>query len=337
MALALGSSGLMVSAWTAVMLKRFSSYALGRNGLPIKVDGYFGFDEVAVQEEYQRRTGQAPTGKVTDQDLHRLGLLPTLITTHGTGQPDPFGIGYPADYGRRLLHLYYWQPTGNYPATAVPMNKSAAAGAWEINRFINTPTITPGPVAFVDYSQGSICGGRVRNRIRVKADEHTKRVTLLGGVTFGNPMRPKDAYAGNVNPGGAGIDPVLETASEPGMLHLAAKGDLYTTNPGGDAGEWERAIFNLVFSRFTGRDSILEQIGEWLAKPMWETIAAGRAILRGGMFAARGTGPHVRYHIDQCPGTGMTYYEYGIRHLEQLAVARLEGIVSAAIDQPRAA
>ena len=106
MALGLGSSGLMVGAWTATMLKRYESYALGRDGQPIKVDGFFGFDEQLVQQEYQRRTRQPPTGTVTDLDLRNLGLLPVLITTHGSGQPDPFGIGYPADIARRLLHLY---------------------------------------------------------------------------------------------------------------------------------------------------------------------------------------------------------------------------------------
>lgn len=330
MALALGSSGLMVSAWTAVMLTRYRSYAIGRNGAPIKVDGYFGYDEEAVQVEYQRRTGQPPTGKVSDGDLHYLGLLPTLITTHGSGQPDPFGIGYPADIARRLLHLYRWQPTGNYPATSVPMNASADAGEREIHRFIDTPAIVPGPVAFVDYSQGSICGGRVRNRIRAKADNHARRVTLLGGVTFGNPMRPPGAYAGNVDPGGSGLDPTHETASEPGMLHCAAPGDIYTDWTDDASKEMARAIFNAVFSRFTGRDSILEQLGEMLPFDFWEVFNAGRAILRGGMFVARGTGPHVRYHVDQCPGTGMTYYEYSIRHLEQLAVDRLQSIVTKA-------
>lgn len=327
MSLNLGSSGLMTRAWTATMRTRFKGYALGRDGEPIKNDGYFGYDEQAVQQEYQRRTQQPPTGEVTDRDLHRLGLLPTLITTHGSGQPDPFGIGYPADIARRLLHLYWWQPVGNYPASFLPMKDSAAAGEREIDRMLADVGIVPGPTAYADYSQGSICGGRARNKIR--AGKARDGVTLLGGVTLGNPMRPAGAYAGTVDPGGHGIDPTLETASEPGMLHLAAPGDLYTTNPDGDAGEWERSIFNAVFLRFTGRDSILEQIGEWIARPTWETVAAGRAILRGGMFVARGTGPHVQYHTRIVPGSsGLTYFEYGIRHLETLATKRLEKIAA---------
>ncbi|URC18154.1 lysin B [Mycobacterium phage Zenteno07] len=330
MSLDLGSSGLMASAWVAMMRLRFPSYALGLDGNPIKIDGYFGYDEQALQVEYQRRTGQtsAKPGRVSDQDLHRLGLLPTLITTHGSGQPDPFGIGYPADIARRLLHLYWWQPTGNYPATSVPMNKSADQGTAEIMRFLGDPLIVPGPVAFVDYSQGSICGGRARNAIR--AGKVRKEVTLLGGATFGNPMRREGDYAGNVDPGGSGLDPTEETASEPGLIHCAHPGDIYTAWEDDASKEMARAIFNGVFMRFTGRDSILEQMGELMSGNFFEYIAAGRAILRGGMFVVKGTGPHVRYHIEQCPGTGQTYYEHAISHLDRLATTRLEGIVARA-------
>lgn len=319
----LGSSGLMASAWTVVMRKRFARYALGRDGAPIKVDGYFGYDEQAVQVEYQRRTGQtdAKPGRVSDQDLHRLGLLPTLITTHGSGQPDPFGIGYPADIARRLLHLYWWQPTGNYPATSVPMNKSADQGEAEIMRFLADPNIVPGPTAWCDYSQGSICGGRARNAIR--AGKVRPGVTILGGATFGNPMRPEGA--GGLP--GTGLDPVAETASEPGMYHAAAPGDIYTDWEDERSKEMARAIFQMVFSRFTGRDSILEQMMKLMTGNPFEVIAAGRAILRGGMFVAKGTGPHVRYHIEQAPGTGQTYYEHAVSHLDRLATDRLVKIV----------
>ncbi len=326
MSLALGSSGLMAAAWSAMMRLRFASYALNRDGSPLGIDGYFGYDEEGVQAQWQHNTGQEPTGQVSDSDLHQLGLLPTLISTHGSGQPDPFGIGYPADVARRLLHLYWWQPTGNYPATSVPMRDSANAGEREIMRFLSDPVIVPGPVVFTDYSQGSICGGRARNAIR--AGRVRPGVTLLGGVTFGNPMRPAGAYAGNQDPGGSGLDPVLETASEPGMLHLADPGDIYTAWEDDGSKEMGRAVFNGVFLRFTGTDSILEQMGELLVNPWWEVMWAGRAILRGGMFLIKGTGPHVKYHVNQCPGTGQTYYEHGVTHLERLATTRLESIVA---------
>lgn len=323
----LGSNGLMVSAWTQVMLRRFRSYALGVDGQPLRNDGYFGYDEQKVQREYQARTGQAQTGEVSDRDLHQLGLLPTLISVHGTGQADPFGIGYPADIARRMLDLYWWQPCGNYPAQAVPMNGSADAGEREVARFMSDRAITPGPVAFVDYSQGSICAGRVRNRMR-NGDLKHRYTDLMGAASFGNPMRPGSSYAGVVNPGGEGIDPTLETATEPGVINLAAKGDLYTTCPDNGVGEMERAVFNLVFSRFLGKDSIIEQLWELFTNPVIELANAAVAAWNGGLFFARGTGPHVSYHLNECPGTGMTYYEYAVKHLRDLATARLQRIAT---------
>lgn len=329
MSLKLGSSGLMTSAWTKTMKSRYASYALGTNGLPIKVDGYFGYDEEKVQKEYQRRTGQFVNGQVSDSDLHNLGLLPTLFSVHGTGQADPFGIGYPADIARRVLDLYWWQPVGNYPATAVPMNHSVDQGEAELVHLINDRRITPGPVAMVDYSQGSCVGGRVRERMRI-GDLKARKDDLIGSASFGNPMRPAGSYAGNSDPGGHGIDPSLESVTSSQFLNLAAKGDLYTTCPDGDAGEMERAIFNMVFSRFTGKDSILEQIWELFTNPTKEIPAALTAIINGGMFVFRGTGPHVQYHLNQCPGTGVTYYEHAVNHLRGLATARLQRIAFAA-------
>lgn len=323
MSLQLGSNGLMVSAWQRTMLKRFSSYALGLDGKPLLQDAYFGYDEENIQKQYQIRTGQAPTGKVSDQDLHRLGLLPTLFSIHGTGQADPFGIGYPADIARRVTDLYMWQPVGNYPARAVPMDGSVNDGERELVTLVSR---APGPVAFVDYSQGSIVGGRIRNRIR-RGEFGGK--SIVAAASFGNPMRPKGSYAGNVDPGGSGIDPVHETAAEEFCINLAAKGDLYTTCPDGHTGEIERAIFNAVFRRWTGKDSVPEQLIEFITNPGVEAPAAGRAIWNGGLFVLRGTGPHVQYHTRQCPGTGLTYYEYAIKHLRDTATARLRRLADA--------
>lgn len=304
------------------MLQRYKSYALGLDGEPLRRDRYFGYDEEALQREYEFRTGQPQDGVVSIDDLRRLGLLPTLFSIHGTGQADPFGIGYPADIARRLLDLYYWQPVGNWPAQAVPMDGSVNAGVRELTTLVHR---APGPVAFVDFSQGSIIGGRVRNQIR--KGEFPGKV-IVAAASFGNPMRPKGSYAGNVDPGGSGIDPSHETAAERFCINLAAKGDIYTTCPDGHAGEYHRAIFNAVFRRWTGKDSVPEQLLELITNPGVEIPAAGKAIWNGGLFFLRGTGPHVQYHTRQCPGTGLTYYEYAIKHLRDMATARLERIAN---------
>ncbi|WP_301119805.1 peptidoglycan-binding domain-containing protein [Mycolicibacterium fortuitum] len=315
MTLTLGSQGPVVRAWQATMLDRYAFYAKAFDGGPLRVDQYFGDDDAAVQREYQLRTHQLPTGVVSDDDLRKLDLRPALVSIHGTGQADPFGIGYPADIARRLLDLCDWRPVGNYPAQAVPMDASADAGEREAARFITDNTITPGHVLFVDYSQGSICGGRVRQRMR-HGDLKDHRWKLLGAASIGNPMRPNESYEGNVNPGGHGIDPTLEDY-DPRCINLAARGDLYTTCPDGPVGEMERAIFNAVFRRWTGTDSVPEQLRQLITNPGREIPALGKALWNGGLFVVRGTGPHVRYHLDECPGTGVTYYEHAINRLRQ--------------------
>lgn len=327
--LQLGSSGDLTGAWQWTMLTRFSGYAKAADGRPLNPDRYFGYDDQAVQRQYEFNTNQPQDGVVSDWDLRALGLRPTILSVHGTGQADPFGIGYPADIARRLEDLCYWNPVGNYPAIAVPMDESAAAGERELVRLINDRNITPGPFLISDYSQGSICGGRVRNRLRTGDLKHRYK-DFLGSVSIGNPMRPAGSYAGNKDPGGHGIDPTLETAAEPYCLNLAAKGDIYTTCPDGNTGEMMRAIFNAVFRRWTGKDSVPEQLGEMVTNPVPEVAAAGAAMWRGGIFVLKGTGPHVRYHLDQCPGTGQTYYEHGVTHLRRIAMQHVASKARAA-------
>jgi hypothetical protein len=206
------------------------------------------------------------------------------------------------------------------------MNHSADAGEAELA--FQLQRLRPGqPWACVDYSQGSIVGGRVRNRAR-SGDLKAWYPGYVGNASFGNPMRPSGSYAGNLDPGGHGIDPTLETVVEPGTCNLAAPGDLYTTCPDGQVGESERSIFNAVFERFTGKDSLFEEFLELLLNPVREVPAIFQAILNGGLFVVRGTSPHTSYHLNECPGTGQTYYEYAITHLRGLAEARLRAIIA---------
>ncbi|SKW05581.1 hypothetical protein [Mycobacteroides abscessus] len=328
MPLKVGSNGLVTAAWQKTMVNRYRGYALAADGSTLKVDSYFGYDDDKVQREYQSRTRQPQTGVVTDADLHRLGIFPTLFSIHGTGQADPFGIGLPADAARECLDLFWWQPVGNYPATAVPMDGSVNDGEAELFRLINDRSICPGPFAMFDYSQGSIVGGRIRNRLRA-GDPHPRYKDFIAAASWGNPMRPSGAYAGNTDPGGHGIDPQLELAEESYCINLAQRGDLYTTCPDGDVGEMERAIFNAVFRRWTGKDTVPEQLLELITNPGREIPALAKAIWNGGLFVARGTGPHVTYHLNECPGTGMTYWQYGIQHMRDVATKRLEALVAA--------
>ena len=75
MSLRLGSNGQIVTAWQTAMVRRFARYAKESDGSPLRIDGYYGYSDEAVQREYQRRTSQTVTGIVSDGDLAALGLI----------------------------------------------------------------------------------------------------------------------------------------------------------------------------------------------------------------------------------------------------------------------
>ena len=65
------------------------------------------------------------------------------------------------------------------------MNGSVDLGRKGVMRLLADRVLVPGPVAFADYSQGSIIGGQVRNKIR----DGQLNNQLVASVSFGNPMR----------------------------------------------------------------------------------------------------------------------------------------------------
>jgi hypothetical protein len=79
--LTLGSHGELVGRWQRLVLARFPSYAKAADGGPLKVDLYFGYDDQAVQKEYQRRTNQPQNGIVSQADLVKLGLTPVFCVS----------------------------------------------------------------------------------------------------------------------------------------------------------------------------------------------------------------------------------------------------------------
>lgn len=94
MTLQLGSSGPLVKAWQQTMLARFRGYAKAADGGPLKADAYFGYDDQAVQREYEYRTGQPMDGVVSDADILALRLARFRIQGVGYNtaaflSPDP--------------------------------------------------------------------------------------------------------------------------------------------------------------------------------------------------------------------------------------------------------
>src|SRR5690348_14323994 len=104
--LKLGSQGPQVAEWQGVMRKRFKAYALERDGLPLRIDSYFGYSDADVAAEWQRRTGRPVTGQVSDDELRILGLLggtpKTLSSTWvytAAGTMAPWWVGPPFEVG----------------------------------------------------------------------------------------------------------------------------------------------------------------------------------------------------------------------------------------------
>lgn len=312
MTLQLGSSGPQVLAWQHIMRERFSGYAKAADGGPLRVDGYYGYDDRDVQREYEARTHQLVDGQVSDHDLAALGVtspnvgLPVVLCAQGTGVT--MWAGPPADIGRAMEQRQrgQFQPLGDWPASAFPMWPSIMAGVASAEVQARRWAGHEGRDLYLcGYSQGAAVvsllwkysfadGGPLADlRHRVKK-----------AVTFGNPMRE----AGRVHHDGVGqparrdaagimVDRLENTPSW--WRDYAHAGDLYTNCELDDEGEFKRAICKIVMGNqwWSGRDNIIEQICELFARPLHEGIAAAKAIIDAGMFFGTGTRDHVNYNI----------------------------------------
>lgn len=314
MPLQLGSSGPMVAAWQATMLARFKSYALAADGGPLRVDAYFGYDDAAVQREYERRTGQFADGVVSDNDLAALKItVPfagTCITAQGTGVD--MWTGYPADTARAVGDRWYFQPLGDWPAAMFPMGPSVQKGIASARVQIRQH---PGKFVLAGYSQGAIVTSMVykHDLLDPFGMLHDRLPDLVGAVTWGNPCREKGVANGNKLigepiPDGRGISDDRLVNTPDWWLDFAhgANGphgrDIYTDTPDDDAGEDMTAIYKLVqnVSGVVGANGLLEQVTELVGHPFSEGLAMFRAIYYGGQFVASNpaTLPHISYDID---------------------------------------
>lgn len=311
MSLTLGSNGPLVAAWQRVMVARFKAYALAAGGGPLKADGYYGYDDAAVQREYQRRTGQDQTGVVSDADLIALGITkprPILLTACGTGVP--WWVGPDADVARAVEDIYRWRPIG-YRAAAFPMNPSVQEGRTEGCRILEEERaqIERHGLVLGGFSQGAIVicemweydikpeGGRL----------HWAMPHVRKAFAFGNPMREEGKawpdYSGTpmASPKSRGIADQLMVDTPPWFRSYAHAGDLYTDCQG-ESGEMKTAIYKVVMGTrvFSGPDSLLAQVIELLAPSpgrLFEVVALFKAIMDAGMFFAKRTGPHLNYRV----------------------------------------
>lgn len=293
-----GNTNGLVSRWQKTMLARFAAYAKAYDGGPLRVDGYFGYDDAEVQREYERRTRQLSDGVVSDDDLRALGLSAApapaadrwLFTVHGTGQPDPLGPGLPADTARQVLDKYRWQPIGNYPASVFPMWPSIQAGRKELNHQID---IKPGEINLAGYSQGAAVVGQVLKHdiMSPKGNLHHRLRDVRRVVLWGNPMRQKgiahdDHWIHRVaSPDSYGIldDRLegLESASFE-VRDYAHDEDMYAAIRDGDKDEYKVAVAKIVMRAddfWYGPNSVVSQLKELGQRPIEEGIALAMACI----------------------------------------------------------
>lgn len=322
MTLQLGSHGPVVTRWTDVMLKRFKGYALGRDGLPLKNDGYYGLDEQKVQKEYERRTGQIQDGVVSDHDLEALGVqvMPvrhTIFTVNGF--MGDMWVSYPAVCAQSLdPNRVYWQPIG-YPNTNVLMADGIKAGVAEL---INQINLHPGTFMGAFYSEGEIVGALVLDEIRNGSLQHRKD-DFIGAVTFGAPMREKGSHPpGCPDPGGRGIARDRTVSTPSWWWDYADPGDMYACCPDDASGEMITSVYQAVARSnvIGGHDTLAEQMLELLLNPVGEAIPLIKSIIKAIGFFGGGTAGHVHYH-DREILPGITYLQHAINHLNERAWA----------------
>ncbi|MDG4669062.1 hypothetical protein [Mycobacterium sp. 236(2023)] len=247
----------------------------------------------------------------------------TLFTVNGTGVPDPFGPGFPADLARALVRaddgMWVWQPIG-YPAAAFPMGPSVRAGRAELCAQIGRHA---GPVALSGYSQGALVVDIVWRDDILAADGilHHRLQDVVAIVNYGDPMRCPgmangNAYAGkplprNVNgfvSGGiAGPGNLTPQQTPDFLLSFATDGDLYACAPTDldpwtaetEVGHNERIIFDVVQdATVVTALAIAAEVAEILSEPLEQVLPLVQAVANGAFFLGAGVGgPHTRYDI----------------------------------------
>lgn len=318
--LGLGDTSPVVAQVKAKLRTKFSY------GKALDTTEYFGADLQFAVITYQTRKnmdGYSPPlrtdGVVDYRTKVALGLLsvaspekPMLFTAQGTGV-DMF-TGYPADAARAVLDLYQWQPLGNWPATAFPMEPSYKQGIEELRTQVRNwcPRNNSRKCAFIGYSQGAIVTSLFfKHEVQPVGSEFhylLEQSRIISSVTFGNPYRQAGVANGNDyagwpkdDSGGIGDDCMINTPTWWYDFAHTANGpwgrDVYTATPYGAVGADMRAIWPIV--KNVDVTKLFIRLGAMLSNPAAEIYAAAIAILYAGMFFIGNppTAAHINYDV----------------------------------------
>lgn len=309
MTLQLGSHGPQVSRWTDVMLKRFRSYALGVDGLPIKNDGYYGYDEQKVQREYERRTNQPQDGIVSDHDLGALGLAqPIIFTVEGHASNMWFGPCASTASTLQSQGVAYWQPIG-YDVNSLPFKNQT--GVLELARLLGSTAMDNGqpfppgtPWGIVGFSQGAMIVSEFMQQYILSGNLSWRLKDFKRGLCFGNPRRETNKEVpwalSPVKPGTEGIMGqgglfvTTGTPIEGRWAEHANHGDMFAENAEDAEGLDKTAIARIITenSWAGGQTAILARVLKLLGNVPGESIPAIMAAVSAIMFLAANPNPH---------------------------------------------
>lgn len=260
MSIRLGDHGPHVSAWQRTMVARFASYALAADGGPLRVDGYYGYDDADVQREYERRTKQLADGVVSGLDLTRLGIdaPPEPPARHlgivfrGTG--GIIGQDYVSRVCQGVADLIE-ERNPDFPASMGGLPPGApgtpsAQKAIQIGVASGRREIQSGRSFILGgYSLGAIVAAMLRAELEPGGPLADYRDNYVCGFTFGGPSRAfgHTYYLGAI-PNGRGISDfrMPESTLTWDWCDLAHPDDMYANVPLGDAGDIMTAIYQAV-------------------------------------------------------------------------------------------
>lgn len=318
MALKLGSNGPVVLAWQQTMLLRFASYAKAADGGPLREDSYFGKDDLAVHQEWQRRVHRLVTNNVSDDELLILGVTkpkPVFLTIEG--HMSNMFTGPVADTANQLQAegLCFHQPTG-YNNGAIPFDNGSGVRA--LAELVGSTTLRDGagnavpfpagtPIVFGGFSQGGIVlfDFWVDYLLPGKPLEwRAKDVKAV--LAYGNPCRQTDsiapwARAWAKKTGTSGLDPYRRFGingypTKPDYwMDVYRGGDIFAENTADKAGEVKAAIYQAVARGdvFSNPYSLATQIADLFLVPFDEVLGMVMACISGIGFLADGNGaPH---------------------------------------------